>query len=80
MGCHAHPNNDPFRSMCCHHVDISVGAVSLESDDQLKVSLVRVRFPLLTHVVRRCLAEVQPTDRQFVDLVSVEINPKEGIV
>lgn len=44
---------------------VAIAGVSMETDDQVEVPLVRVRFAFLPHIIRGCFGEVQPSHRHF---------------
>lgn len=47
-----------------------------QRDGQIEVSLIRIRLPLLAHIVGRRLAEVESPDRSLGHLFGSQLDPK----
>lgn len=57
-------------------LEVPVGGVRVQPDDQLEVALLRVRLSLLAHVVRSRLAEVQTAYCYFSHLRTAQFHSK----
>jgi len=71
----SYPDYDPLGRLSHDGVVRVSCAVSVQPDHQVEVALVRIGFALLAHVVGRCFAEVQPTNRHLGQLLRVQVHP-----
>lgn len=51
----------------------------MQTDDELKVSLLRIRTALFTHVVARCFRKVEATHRDFAHLTTLQVDTKNWV-
>lgn len=75
----AYPDNNSLRGMSNDLITSLVGRMSVKSNNQMKVPLVRVGFSLFSHVVARRLAEMQPTHRHFGYSFSTEFHTEKNV-
>ena len=69
-----YPNDNSFRRVS-HDGVSGVTAMSLKADGQVEETLVRIGFSFLPHVVGCCFIEMQPSNRDFGDLVLLQLHP-----
>lgn len=70
----SYPDDDLLGGVRHDRIVAAVAAVSVQTDDQVEVPLIRVRLTLFAHVVGRRLAEVQPADGHLGHLVRTQID------
>jgi len=70
-----YPDDYTFRRVSHYLITGLIRRVSVQSDNQMKISLIRIRFSLLAHVIARGFAKVQTTDRHFRNTFATQLYP-----
>lgn len=70
-----YPDDYTFRCVSHYLITGLVCSMGMQSNDQMKISLIRVGLPLLAHIVARGLAEVQTAHRDFRNALAAQFDP-----
>jgi hypothetical protein len=68
-----YPYDDPLRRLGDYGVGSTTHAMSMKGYDQVEISLIWVRLPFLSHVVRCSLVEMQSSHGQFSYIIGIHL-------